>query len=374
MIPYNKPFLTGNEFKYIEIAIKKGKISGNGYFTHLCQEFFLKRYEFPKCLLTTSCTDALEMSAILADVKVGDEVIVPSFTFTSSANAFILRGAKIVFADSGELHPNITAKEIGRLITKQTKAILIVHYAGVACEMDEIVKICKENEIILIEDCAHSIDSYYNGKPLGSFGTFSAFSFHETKNINAGEGGMLVINDERFFQRAEIIWEKGTNRVSFLRGDVNKYEWIDVGSSFLPSELTSAFLFAQLEKIEVIQNKRIQIYYQYYDNLEHLHNVGSICLPYIFDYASNNAHIFYFICKNKMERDDFINFMNSKGIKTIFHYLPLHKSPFYSKFVSLTLPNAEFFSDCLVRLPLFYELTNEQIDFISKTVFEFYKV
>jgi dTDP-4-amino-4,6-dideoxygalactose transaminase len=375
MIPFNKPFLTGNELKYIEDAVNKGKISGNGYYTKLCQSHFEKKYGFCKCLLTTSCTDALEMSAILSGINPGDEVIIPSFTFTSTANAFILRDAKIVFADSGNYNPNITAQEIQHLISPKTKAVVIVHYAGVACEMDEIMSVIRKNNLILIEDCAHSIDSYYNNRPLGSFGDFATFSFHETKNINAGEGGLLVVNNSEYNFRSEVIWEKGTNRASFLRGEVNKYEWIDIGSSFLPSELTAAFLYAQLEKTESIQKRRIDIHKRYISELNVLKDNGLIKLPIIDNYATNNGHLFYLICRNQNERDALIHFLDRNGIKAVFHYLPLHQSPYYiNRHDNRELPNSEFYSECLLRLPLYYELTDTEHESIIKKVIEFYEV
>jgi len=264
MIPFNKPYLTGKEAHYLYHAVYSGKISGNGMFTQKCHNFFVQRYGFKKCLLTTSCTDALEMAAILIDIKQGDEVIMPSYTFVSTANAFVLRGATIVFADSGASNPNIDAEKLESLITPKTKAIVPVHYAGIACDMDKIMALAEKYNLFVIEDAAQAIDSYYNGRPLGSIGHLAAFSFHETKNIISGEGGMLVINDERFFRRAEIIWEKGTNRAEFFRGEVNKYGWVDIGSSFLPSEIIAAFLYAQLENLDDIQLKRKSIWNKYY--------------------------------------------------------------------------------------------------------------
>ena len=260
MIPFNKPYLTGKETQYIIEAVNSGKISGNGMFTQKCQTFFEKNFGFKKALLTTSCTDALEMCAMLANVNQGDEVIVPSYTFVSTALAFVRQGAEIVFADSCADNPNIDADEIEQLITKKTKAIVVVHYAGISCDMDKIMLLAKKHNLIVIEDAAQAIDSYYNGKPLGSIGHLAAFSFHETKNIISGEGGMLTINDDRFINRAEVIWEKGTNRASFFRGEIEKYNWVDTGSSFLPSEVTAAFLFAQLENLEAIQTKRKKIW------------------------------------------------------------------------------------------------------------------
>ena len=379
MIPFNKPYLTGKEMQYIEEAVKSGKISGNGLFTKKCQEFFEKEFGFKKTLLTTSCTDALEMAAILADIKEGDEVIVPSFTFVSTALAFVRQGADIVFADSYPNNPNIDADQIEALITEKTKAIVVVHYAGVACDMDKIMSIANKHGIIVIEDAAQAIDSYYifkdgTKKALGSIGHLSAFSFHETKNIISGEGGMLCINDDRFIQRAEIIWEKGTNRSQFFRGEVDKYSWVDTGSSFLPSEIISAFLWAQIENMRDIQDKRIKIWNRYYEGLSSFEpiSIKKPKLPLVPEYATNNAHMFYLVCDNVDDRTRFIQHLKDKGILSVFHYLSLHKSSYYEKYSTRKseLPNSDMFSDCLVRLPLFYELTDEQVEYIINTIKE----
>ena len=379
MIPFNKPYLTGKEMQYIEDAVKSGKISGNGLFTKKCQEFFEKEFGFKKTLLTTSCTDALEMAAILADIKEGDEVIVPSFTFVSTALAFVRQGADIVFADSYPNNPNIDADQIEALITEKTKVIVVVHYAGVACDMDKIMSIADKHGIIVIEDAAQAIDSYYiskdgTKKALGSIGHLSAFSFHETKNIISGEGGMLCINDDRFIQRAEIIWEKGTNRSQFFRGEVDKYSWVDTGSSFLPSEIISAFLWAQIENMRDIQHKRIKIWNHYYEGLSSFEPVSikKPKLPLVPEYATNNAHMFYLVCDNVDDRTRFIQHLKDKEILSVFHYLSLHKSSYYEKYSTRKseLPNSDMFSDCLVRLPLFYELTDEQVDYIINTIKE----
>ena len=379
MIPFNKPYLTGKEMQYIEDAVKSGKISGNGLFTKKCQEFFEKEFGFKKTLLTTSCTDGLEMAAILADIKDGDEVIVPSFTFVSTALAFVRQGADIVFADSYSNNPNIDADQIEALITEKTKAIVVVHYAGVACDMDKIMSIANKHGIIVIEDAAQAIDSYYiskdgTKKALGSIGHLSAFSFHETKNIISGEGGMLCINDDRFIQRAEIIWEKGTNRSQFFRGEVDKYSWVDTGSSFLPSEIISAFLWAQIENMRDIQDKRIKIWNRYYEGLSSFEPVSikKPKLPLVPEYATNNAHMFYLVCDNVDDRTRFIQHLKDKGILSVFHYLSLHKSSYYEKYSTRKseLPNSDMFSDCLVRLPLFYELTDEQVEYIIHTIKE----
>lgn len=367
MIPFNKPYLTGKETQYIEDAVKSGKISGNGKYTVKCQTFFEQNYGFKKCLLTTSCTDALEMAAILIDLQAGDEVIIPSYTFVSSANAFVLRGANIVFADSSKDNPNIDADTIESLITPKTKAIVPVHYAGIACDMDKIMELANKYNLYVIEDAAQAIDSYYIGKDgikkaLGSIGHLAAFSFHETKNIISGEGGMLAINDEKFINRAEIIWEKGTNRSSFFRGEVDKYGWVDIGSSFLPSEIIAAFLWAQLENLESIQKKRKKIWNEYYLNLKDWAESNNIALPIIPEYATNNAHMFYLVCNNLEQRTALIRKLKDNDILAVFHYISLHKSPYFLKsHEDERLPQTELYTDCLVRLPLFFELQTESI-------------
>ncbi|GAK59407.1 TDP-4-keto-6-deoxy-D-glucose transaminase [Candidatus Vecturithrix granuli] len=373
-IPFNKPFLIGKEVEYIAEAVKSGKISGNGMFTKKCHEFFEQRYGFAKVLLTTSCTDALEMAAILTNIQPGDEVIIPSYTFVSTANAFVLRGAKIIFADSEAQTPNLDASALEELITPRTKAIVVVHYAGVACDMDVIMECARQHDLIVIEDAAQAIDAYYKGKPLGSIGHLAAFSFHETKNIISGEGGMLVVNDERFRDRAEIIWEKGTNRAAFFRGEINKYGWVDVGSSFLPSEVIAAFLYAQLEHLEQIQEKRVTLWNQYYDGLLSLEEQGRIQLPVLPDYATNNGHLFYIVCQNLAERQALIGCLKEHQIHAVFHYLSLHESPFYQdKHDGRKLPNTARYMDCLLRLPMYYELENEEQEFIIEMIQKFFE-
>ena len=363
MIPFNKPYLTGKESHYIYDAVNTGKLSGNGKYTQKCQKWFEETYGFVKCLLTTSCTDALEMAAILLDIQPGDEVIMPSYTFVSTANAFVLRGAKLVFADSNKEHPGIDEASIEELITSKTKAIVLVHYAGVACDMDTIMEIANKSGLFVVEDSAQAIDSFYTGKDgikraLGSIGHFAAFSFHETKNIISGEGGMLAINDVQFVRRAEIIWEKGTNRSSFFRGEVDKYSWVDIGSSFLPSEITAAFLWAQLENIQNIQNKRLSIWRAYFEGLKLWSQENGVILPYKPNFASNNAHMFYLVLPDEKKRETFISKLRAEGIYAVFHYLSLHKSPYYfDKHDGRELPNSDFYSDCLVRLPFYYDLS-----------------
>ena len=375
MIPFNKPFLTGKEAHYMYQAVYTGKLSGNGVFTKKCQAFFEERYGFKKALMATSCTDALEMAAILCDIKPGDEVIVPSYTFVSSALAFVRQGASIVFADSCPDNPNIDADKIEALITEKTKVIVPVHYAGVACDMDKIMEVAEKHNLLVVEDAAQAIDSFYKGRPLGSIGHLAAFSFHETKNIISGEGGLLVINDARFIHRAEIIWEKGTNRSEFFRGEVNKYGWVDTGSSFLPSETVSAFLYAQLENLDMIQDRRKAIWEQYYEGLKHLEDKRFVHLPNLPEYATNNAHMFYLVCRSLEERTMLIKYLKDNGVLSVFHYLSLHLSGYY-KANYTEIPNLPFcdrFADCLLRLPMFYELKAEEIKTIVDLIDRFYK-
>lgn len=375
MIGFNVPHLTGNELKYIEEAVRQNvQLSGNGPFTKRCQQFFEQKYGFRKCLLTTSCTDALEMAALLCDIGPGDEVIVPSYTFVSSALAFVRQGARIVFADSRSDNPNLDVEKIEALITPRTKVIVPVHYAGMACDMGRIMELARKHGLWVVEDAAQAIDSCYQGKPLGGLGHLAAFSFHETKNIISGEGGMLVVNDERLIRRAEILWEKGTNRAEFFRGEVNKYGWVDVGSSFLPSEMTAAFLWAQLEQLEDIQSKRKQLWDQYHKLLEPLAEAGFISLPEIPDYATNNAHMFYIVCKSLEERSALISFLKENGVQAVFHYLSLHSSPYYvDKHDGRALPCCDHYADCLVRLPMYYDLTTGQVETVCALIQCFYK-
>ncbi len=366
-IPFNKPYMTGREAEYITQAVASGKISGNGAFTKRCQQFFEERYGFKKCLLTTSCTDALEMAAILCGVGPGDEVIVPSYTFVSTALAFVRQGATIIFADSQPGHPNLDAAGIEPLITKRTKVIVPVHYAGMACDMEAIMALAAKHNLLVVEDAAQAVDAFHlssdgTKRPLGSIGHLGCFSFHETKNIIAGEGGMLAINDERFLRRAEIIWEKGTNRAEFFRGEVNKYGWVDVGSSFLPSEIVAAFLFAQLECLDAIQARRRAIWDAYAEALAPLARQGAFALPEMPPYATNNAHMFYLVCPSLEARTALISRLKEDGILAVFHYLSLHASEFYaSRHDGRPLPNCDRFADCLVRLPLYYELDNRPV-------------
>ena len=371
MIPFNKPYFSGRELKYLEEVCHSTTMSGNGDFTKKCHTFFEQKYGFRKCLLATSGTDALEMCAMLCNLKPGDEVIVPSYTFVSTALAFLREGAKVVFADSSAENPNMEVEQIEPLINEKTKVIVVVHYAGVACDMDAIMALAEKHNLLVVEDAAHCIDSFYKGRPLGSIGHLGAFSFHETKNISSGEGGMCVINDERFVRRAEIIWEKGTNRAEFYRGMVNKYGWVDMGSSFLPSEFNAAYLWAQLEQLDDIQGKRKHIWNRYFEGLNG--KIGNeVKLPYIPEYATNNAHMFYLLCPSLEYRTALMKFLKENDVQTTFHYLPLHSSKYYEdKHDGRELPNCDRYGDTLVRLPLFYELTDWEIDKIVKLIVEF---
>lgn len=376
MIAFNKPHLTGKETHYMYQAVYQGKLSGNGEYTKRCQHFFEEKYGFKKCLMTTSCTDALEMCAILCNLKPNDEVIVPSYTFVSSALAFVRAGAKIVFADSMSRNPNLDAEKLESLITPRTRVIVPVHYAGVACDMDAIMAVAEKHNLIVVEDAAQAIDSYYlspktgEKKPLGGIGHLSAFSFHETKNVTSGgEGGLLVINDERFIRRAEIIWEKGTNRAEFFRGEVNKYGWVDTGSSFLPSEINAAFLWAQLENLDDVQNKRKLIWKRYFELLSPLASDTTFSLPDLPNYATNNAHMFYMTFNNIDQRASFIKYLKEHDVLSVFHYLSLHKSAYYmNKHDGRELAECDRYADTLVRLPMFYDLGLNQVDMICRLI------
>ncbi|SFD32286.1 dTDP-4-amino-4,6-dideoxygalactose transaminase [Paracidovorax konjaci] len=373
MIPFNKPFMTGRELDYIQQAVASGKISGNGGFTGKCHSLMKEQFGFRSTLLTSSCTDALEMSALLADISPGDEVILPSYTFVSTANAFVLRGAHVVFADSRPDEPNMDCESVKSLITSRTKAIVPVHYAGVACDMDPLLELAKAHDLLVVEDAAQAIDSYYKGQPLGGIGDLGAFSFHETKNIISGEGGMLCINDPALEARAEIVWEKGTNRSAFWRGEVDKYGWVDIGSSFLPSDVTAAFLFAQLEQLRRIQDRRLALWAQYYSQLQPLGERGLLTLPHIPEYATNNAHMFYIVCANLDERSALIQHLKSAGVHAVFHYQSLHLSPYYAaRHDGRSLSHCEKYADSLLRLPLFYELEEAQVERITTLIHDFY--
>ena len=382
MIGFNKPHMTGKEAHYMYKAVLEEHLSGNGPFTKKCQQFFQDRYGFKKCLLTTSGTDALEMCAMLCDLKPGDEVIIPSYTFVSTALAFLREGAKVVFADSMKRNPNLDAETIEALITPRTKVIVPVHYAGVACDLDAIMTIANKHNLLVVEDAAQALDSYHRSpstgekRPLGGLGQLGAMSFHETKNITAGgEGGLLVVNDERFIRRAEILWEKGTNRAEFFRGAVNKYGWVDIGSSFLPAEINAAFLWAQLENLDEIQSKRKALWETYYTLLTPLADKQFFKLPDLPNYATNNAHMFYLVCRNLEERTALIKYLKEHDIQAVFHYLSLHSSEFYkNKHDGRELPECDRYMDTLVRLPLFYDLEMEQVEQICTCIANFYEI
>ena len=354
-IPFNKPKIQGQEIENILDSIRRGKISGDGHYTEKCQVWMQDRLGAPKALLTHSCTAALEMAAILIGLEAGDEVIMPSFTFVSTANAVCLRQAVPVFVDIDPVTLNISPKNIEAAITDKTKAIFVVHYAGVVCEMDEIMKIAKQHSLIVVEDAAQALCSTYNGKPAGTFGAFSAFSFHETKNIISGEGGALIINDETYIDRAEIIREKGTNRSLFFRGAVDKYTWVDIGSSFLPSDIIAAFLYGQFDKADTITDGRRAVWHRYDNELASLLNAKGIRTPKIPDYCTHNAHIYYLIFDSIEKRDHFRSFMSTNGVLCPFHYVPLHSAPAGEKYGRThgELTSTNDVSDGLVRLPMF---------------------
>ncbi len=372
-IPFNKPFIIGKELEYIEATIKHGRSSGDGVYTKKCQDHLEKRYGFNKVLLTTSCTDALEMAALLCEINPGDEVIMPAFTFVSCANAFALRGAKVIFCDINAISLTISTKEIEEKINERTKAIVIVHYAGVACEMDRITRLAKQHNLFLIEDAAHAIEGTFKGKALGTFGDFATLSFHETKNITCGEGGALIINNTNYVERAEIIRDKGTNRAQFFRREIGKYEWVDLGSSFLPSDITAAFLFAQLEKTDTIQKKRVEVWENYYSQLSSLGKKGLIKLPTLPDHSKLNGSIFYMICKTESERNALIDHLEKEEIRAVFHYLPLQKSPFYLKtHNNISLPVTEDITKRIIRLPLYFSITSKEQQEVIDAILAFF--
>lgn len=375
MIPFNKPPFLGKELHYIKDAvIINNKICGDGAYTEKCKHWLEKNVNSKKVLLTTSCTHALEMAAILCDVKEGDEVIMPSYTFVSTANAFVLRGAKIVFVDIRPDTMNINENLIENAITDKTKAIVTVHYAGVSCEMEKIIDIAKQHGLCIIEDAAQGVMSQYKGRALGSIGDFGCYSFHETKNYTMGEGGALLINNEEFIERAEIIREKGTNRSKFFRGQVDKYTWIDLGSSYLPSEMNAAYLYAQLEEADKINNKRLELWNAYYDELKTLKDKGLIELPFIPKECKHNAHMFYIKTKNLDERTKLIDYLKINCILSVFHYIPLHSSPAGLKFSRFDGKDKYTTkeSERLLRLPMYYDLDVDSVRSICEKIKKFY--
>ncbi len=375
-IPFNKPFIAGKELFYIaQAVIENNHTAGDGPFTKKCQSWLEERLGCRKALLTHSCTAALEMSAILADIEPGDEIIMPSYTFVSTASSFVLRGGVPVFIDIRPDTLNINENLIEAAITARTRAILPVHYAGVSCEMDIIMDIAGRHNLFVIEDAAQGIMSTYKGRPLGSIGHFGACSFHETKNIISGEGGALLINDEKFIEHAEIIREKGTNRSKFFRGQVDKYTWVDIGSSYLPSDIIAAFLYAQMENADQIIAKRNLIYALYMEGLRPLAEKDYIHLPFILNDCCSNGHIFYIVTRSLKERTELARFLKEQGILAVFHYVPLHSSPagkLYGR-TSGTLKVTEMVSDCLLRLPLYYEMKDEDVHSVTDNIRKFYK-
>ncbi len=375
MIPFNKPTVTGNEMTYIsEVINGTNKMSGDGKYTQLCSQWLEDNFDTPKALLTTSCTHALEMAAILADIQPGDEVIMPSYTFVSTANAFVLRGARLVFIDIRRDTMNLNEKLIESAITPRTKAIVPVHYAGVPCEMDSIMEIANRNNLVVIEDAAQAIMSKYKGRYAGTIGHIGCFSFHETKNFNCGEGGAILLNDERLIARAEIIREKGTNRARFFRGQVDKYTWVDVGSSYLPSELNAAFLYGQLEQAENICNDRFRSWNQYHRELKPLEDKGYIELPTVPVNCHHNAHMFYIKTKNLSERSDLLDYLKENGVLAVFHYIPLHSSEAghnFSEFSGVDVYTTRD-SERIIRLPMFYGLKELEIMRVTDHIFSYY--
>ena len=374
IIPFNKFHIAGKELDYIKDAISQSKICGDNKYTKLCETWLTENLKTRKALLTPSCTAALEMAALLLGIKPGDEIIMPSFTFVSTANAFVLSGATPVFVDIDPQTQNITATEIEKAITASTKAIVIVHYAGIACDMAAILAVAKKHKIFVIEDAAHAIQAKYNDDYLGTLGDLATLSFHDTKNITCGEGGALLINNPELIERAEIIREKGTNRSKFFRGQVDKYTWVDIGSSYLQSELTAAFLFAQLEAASSINARRLTLWHHYYNNLAELAARKLIELPTVPNYAKPNGHLFYILLPDITSRQKLIDYLKSHNITASFHYVPLHSSPAGSKYGRYTAPltNTDMIADRLVRLPLYTDLTPDEIDITTKLIAEFF--
>ena len=372
MIRFNIPPFLGKETEYIAEAIQNQKISGDGIFSKKCHQLIERMTGTKKALLTTSGTDSLEMAAILSDIKPGDEVIMPSYTFVSTANAFVLRGAEVVFVDIRPDTMNIDENLIEVAITPKTKAIAPVHYAGVGCEMDQICALAKEYDLKIVEDAAQGVCSTYKGKALGTIGDFGCYSFHETKNYSCGEGGALLVNDESAIDRAEIIREKGTNRNKFFRGEVDKYTWVDIGSSFLPSELNAAYLYAQLEDPSVIYNDRHRSWDRYYNALKPLADKEKIALPVIPEECVHNAHMFYIKAKDLDERTRLSTFLKEHGVGNAFHYIPLHSADIFSRFCGEDVYTTKE-SERLLRLPMYYGLAEEDVDYVVSMIYEFYK-
>lgn len=375
VIPFNIPPVVGTEQEYISDAIKRRKLCGDNYYTKACNEFIENKFRVQKSLLTTSCTHALELSAILCDIRPGDEVIMPSYTFSSTANAFVLRGARIVFVDIRPDTQNIDEKLIEQAITPKTRVIVPVHYAGVSCEMDRINEIAKQYKLYVVEDAAQAVNAYYKGQALGTIGDFGCYSFHDTKNYTMGEGGALLIRSPKNNIRSEIVREKGTNRVEFLLGTVDKYTWVSEGSSYLPSELNAAYLYAQLQNVDEINNKRLNIWSRYYSALKDLENAEKLRLPFVPEGCQHNAHMFYIKTRDIEERTRLTDFLHKRGITAPFHYIPLHSSLQGRKCGAFCGEDnyTTDTSDRLIRLPLYLDLTSEQIDYVCEQIYAFYK-
>lgn len=375
MIDFNKPPFIGKELDYIKDAVESSKICGDGKYTHLCSDWMKEKFKINNVMLTTSCTHALEMAAFLSDIQPGDEVIMPSYTFVSTADAFVLRGAKIVFVDIRPETMNMDERLIEDAITERTKAIVPVHYAGVACEMDTILDIARRHTLFVVEDAAQGVNAYYKGKALGTIGDFGCYSFHETKNYTMGEGGAILFQKEEYCEKAEILREKGTNRSKFFRGQIDKYTWMDYGSSYLPSDMNAAYLYAQLEQHELIDDKRMKVFNFYNEQLKPLADKGLIEQPFIPDYAVHNAHMYYLKVKDLDTRSKLIPYMRERGIQCVFHYVPLHTSPAGKQF-------GRFFgedryttreSERLVRLPMHYSLTDEEMQQVTESLLSFFE-
>lgn len=373
-VPFNKPFVVGKELFYIAKAVMDGSISGNGQFTHLCQRWLETHLRCNKALLTHSCTAALEMAAILADIGPGDEVIMPSFTFVSTANAFVLRGATPVFVDIRPDTLNVDERQVVAAITERTRAVVAVHYAGVPCAMAELSALCKAHKLYLIEDAAQAILSFDGGQALGTIGDLGCLSFHETKNVICGEGGALLINNEKFIERAEMVWQKGTNRNAFFRGEIDKYTWVDIGSSFLPGDLVAAFLYAQLEQAKRINMHRRALFDRYYLSLSGLAARGCVSLPIGLADNKMNAHIFYVLCRSEAERSALIGHLAANEINAVFHYLPLHSSPAGRRFgrAAGDLVVTNDVAERLLRLPLYSEMTSETVGWVCACIESFF--
>jgi len=375
MIYFSYPTQTGNEIQHIKKALDGRLLSGDNAYMNKCHNWFEKKTGCLKAFFTSSCTHALELSALLLDIKQGDEVIMPSYTFSSTANAFVLRGAKIVFIDINKYTLNLDETKIEGAITKKTKAIVAVHYAGVSCEMKTILKIAQQYNLYVIEDAAQGMMASYNNKPLGSLGDIGTYSFHETKNYQCGEGGLILVNNKKFLKRAEIIREKGTNRSQFFRGETDKYSWVDIGSSYLPSELNASCLYAQLEQAEIINQNRLELWDSYWHNLIPLSNNGLIELPFIPKYSHHNGHIFYIKVKNLAERMQLLNYLNNNGVWATFHYVPLHSSKAGKKFGYFhgedIYTTKE--SERLIRLPIYYQMKLEDLNKVCERIYKFYK-